>query len=109
MGLNVNAASNTFSTLSRMANGNEWAKMKNVPILSNKIEVTHNALSKSIVKNLQGKTIQWSAQIPGTHEFLYLNGDKKKSLQGISHGRPYSYVLIDLNEGDEAMVSIEAD
>ncbi len=109
MGLNVNAATNTFSTLSRAENSNEWAKMKNVPLLSNKIEVTHRALSKSIVKNLQGKTIMWSAQFSGTHEFLYLNGDKKKSLHGISHGRPYSYVLIELNEGDEAMVSIEAD
>ncbi len=109
MGLNVNAESNTFSTVSRVENSNEWAKLKNVPILSNKIELTHRALSKSIVKNIEGKTILWSAQFPGTHEFLYLNGQKKKSLQSINRGRPYSHLVTELNEGEEVMVSIEAD
>ena len=107
MGLNVNAESNTFSTLSRVENGNEWAIMKNVPILSNKIEIEHKGLNESKAINLIGKNILWEARIPGTFDFLYQNGIKKKSRQGIEHGLPFSYLVVDLTSEIEVVVSID--
>ena len=106
MGINVNAASTTFSTLPRMEKNEDWAAMKNIPILSNKIGVTHKGNSKSIAVNLSGIAIKWSAQFPGEHEFLYVNGEKIKSMQGKAHGRLYSYTSVELEEGDEISVSV---
>lgn len=107
MGLNVNAESNTFSTLSRVENSNEWARMKNVPILYNKIEIEHIGLNKSKAINLIGKNILWDARIPGTFDSLYQNGTKKKSQQGIEHGLPFSYLVVDLTSGLEVVVSVD--
>ena len=109
MGINVDAKTNTFSSLSRLEIDSAWAEIKNMPVLSNKIKIVHRGLTKSIATNLKGGTIQWKAQIPGTHQFLYLNGHKKKSQQDIEHGKSYSFVLIELKMGDAAMVSTNHD
>jgi hypothetical protein len=109
MGINVDAKTKTFSSLSRLENDSAWAEINNVPVLSNKLKIVHRGLTKSIAKNLIGETIRWKAQIPGTHEFLYLNGHKKKSQQHIEHGKSYSFVLIELKKGDEAIVSTNHD
>jgi hypothetical protein len=105
MGINVDAKTKTFSSLSRLENDSVWAEIKNVPVLSNKIKIVHSGLTKSIATNLRGETIRWKAQIPGAHEFLYLNGQKEKSQQDIAHGKSHSFVFIELKKGDEAIVS----
>ncbi len=107
MGLDVNAELNTFSTLSRVENSDEWAIMKNVPILSNKIEIVHKGLHQSKAISLMGKNILWEARIPGTFDFLYQNGTKMKSQQGIEHGLPFSYLEVDLTTGIEVVVSVD--
>jgi len=106
MGVDVNAISNTFSTLSRLEENEDWAEMKNIPLLSNKITVKHYGKSKTIVTNASGESIKWSAQLPGAHEFLYINENKTVCYSKDNNGRPYSYSLITLNKGDEVTVSI---
>ncbi|EAR01654.1 hypothetical protein [Maribacter sp. HTCC2170] len=105
MGINGHAEMNTFSTISRLENDSVTAEMRGIPILSNKISVTHTGLNKSKVGNIKGEIIWWKAQIPGRHEFLYINGNKKKSKQEIKHGNEYSYLLVQLNPNDAAIVT----
>ena len=105
MGINVNAASNSFSTLPRLGNADDWAEMKNIPLLSNKVTVKHYGQSKTEVRNVSGGTLNWTSKIPGIHEFLYVNGEKTKC-NTVSNGRQlYSYVALALNNGDSAVVS----
>jgi hypothetical protein len=106
MGLEVNATYNSFSTLPRLEENEDWAEMKNIPILSNKITVKHHGQLKTIVANVSGKSVNWSAQLPGVHDFLYVNGAKTSCSSKDNNGRPYSYSLITLNENDEVTVSI---
>jgi len=106
MGVNVNAIENTFSTLSRLTDNRDWAEMNNIPLLSNEITVKHYGTSKTIVTNLSGESIKWNAQFSGTHEFLYINGNKTVCYSHDNNGSPYSYSLITLQKGDEATASI---
>ncbi len=107
MGVDVNAMTNTFSTLSRLEDKEDWAELKNIPLLSNKITVRHYGKSKTIATNVSGESIKWSAQLPGSHEFLYINGRKTVCSSKDTKGLPYSHSLTMLNKGDEVTVSIE--
>lgn len=105
MGVEVNASSNTFSTLSRLEENQEWAELKSIPLLSNKITVKHYGKAKTIVTNESGQSVKWAAQIPGAHEFLYINGQKTNAYSKNNNGHTYSYTLIPLKKGEEITVS----
>lgn len=106
MGINVDAANNRFMSLSRLEKDLEWAQMDNVPLLSNTISVKHFGKTKTIAQNTYGATIKWTAKIPGTHEFLYVNGIKTTSAQVASGTLPYVFVTIDLEQNATATVSV---
>ena len=106
LGVEVNAISNTFSTLSRLDENEDWAEMKNIPLLSNKLTVKHYGMSKTTATNVSGQSVKWSAQMQGTHEILYVNGKKTDSFVVDNNGQPYSYTLLTINKGDEVTVAI---
>jgi hypothetical protein len=105
MGIEADAANNGFVSFSRLEKDLEWAEMANVPLLSNKIGVKHFGKTKTIAHNINGETIKWTAKIPGTHEFLFVNGEKTASTQVANGMLPYSYITIDLEKNDTATVS----
>ncbi|MDX1769434.1 MAG: hypothetical protein R3294_15380, partial [Arenibacter troitsensis] len=61
--------------------------------------------TKTIAHNINGENIKWTAKIPGTHEFLFVNGEKTASTQVANGMLPYSYITIDLEKNDTATVS----
>lgn len=106
MGIDVDASSNSISTISRFATENDWAEMNDIPVLSNQISVKHVGNTKTIFTNQAGASLTWSARMPGTHAFLFVNGKKKKCAQGSDHGRPYSYCNVGVKEGNSVTVSV---
>ena len=105
MGIDADASSNTLTTLPRTSKRDDWAELKNVPLLAGKVTVKHFGIDKTSVILQKGSNIQWKAQIPGQHEFLYVNGEQIKSLQAEDHGQTYSWCMVELKEGDEVEVS----
>ena len=106
MGINVAAATNTFSTFPRLEKEENWVEMKNIPLLSNLVTVKHFGNAKTKVTNVSGNPIKWSAGIPGTYEFLYINGRKTKCMAGAHNRQPYVYTIIEVKEGEEVTVSV---
>lgn len=106
MGIQVDATSNTFSSLSRTEDQEDWIEMEQVPLLSNKINIKHEGHSKSTAINTEGLSVHWSAQFLGNHKFLYVNGVKTKTEQTISNGKLSSYCKVQLLEGEQSIVSI---
>jgi len=106
MGIAVDASSNTFVSLSRIEKQEDWAEMKQIPILSNSISIMHIGRSKSIAINAAGPVINWSAKFLGDHEFLYVNGEKTETKQLKSTEKLVSYCQVLLAEGDKTTVSI---
>lgn len=106
IGIQVDATANSFASLSRIEHQEDWAEMKRIPLLSNKITVKHNGHSKSNAINMLGPTINWTAQIAGDHTYLYVNGEKTEAKQSNSNGKLISYCQVQLNERDQVVVSI---
>lgn len=106
MGINVDAASNTFSTQTRIGNQEEWVKMTNIPLLSSTISVIHNGAIKSTASNLSGVTVQWSAQFLGNYKFLFVNGKKTKTQQIKTNEGLISFCKVPLTVGEKAVISI---
>lgn len=106
MGIDVDATAHMFSTLSRVASEKDWAEISNVPFLSNKVTVKHFGTTKTQVSNVSGGVVKWSARIAGTHPFLNVDGRKSKCFIGGINENPYSYVIVELRQGQEATVSV---
>jgi len=106
MGINAHAPDNSFSTLSRLESDEEWAEMKHIPLLSNIISVKHEGLHKTTVANEKGKSVKWTAKMPGHHHFLYIDGRKTECAVEASGIPTYSYVAVKLGRGEEVTVSV---
>ena len=109
MGINADATSNSFTTYSRLEKNDEWAELKNILLIDNKISVMHNGHSKTTASNVRGKAIKWIAKFPGTHDFLNVNGVKTLCSVSVIKGETYSYCDIVLKEGQKSSVSINND
>ena len=105
MGINVEAASNTFSTLSRLSENLDWAEMKYVPLLSNDVSVKHFGRSKSRVRNDRGGRIKCEVRITGQHRHLFVNGKEQNARFSQENEQPFSSVLVELDGGEEVFVS----
>jgi len=106
MGVEVEASKNNVSTLSRLEEEDDWAEMNDIPLLSNKVSIKHVGKNTTIFTNQSGSAITWSARIPGNHEFLFVDGIKKKCAKGNDHGRPYSYCNVEVKEGKAVTVAV---
>ncbi|OOG73055.1 hypothetical protein [Algoriphagus sp. A40] len=104
MGIEPDAATQTVTTLPRLASASDWAELKEVPVLSGQISVKHEGLKKTTLTNLGANPIQWSAGIPGDHAFLWINGAKVQSQKAQDHGRTYSFVLTEVKAGEQVTV-----
>jgi hypothetical protein len=106
MGVAADATTNTVTTLPRVAEG-EWAELKDLPVLSNILTVKHVGSSTTVLTHQYGAALTWRACIPGSHEYLWVNGVKTKCVQGTDHGRPYASVTVDVKPGDMKRVSVK--
>lgn len=107
MGIQVDASTNTVTTLTRLAMESDWAVVRELPVLSNTISVKHVGTSKSTFKNQTGATITWRACILGNHKYLYVNGIKRKCEKYKDHGKPFSLVTSVVKQGEEVKVSTD--
>ncbi len=107
MGIDVDASSNRFSTEPRLAKEADWAELKHVPLLSNKVSVKHLGRSMTMAKNESGDSVHWTAKIPGVHSFLFLDGQKTDCSIGGADQHTYSYLTLTLKAGESATVSID--
>jgi len=107
MGVEPYGASNTFSTLSRLESVNDWAEIKNVPLLANKVTVHHDGRGQTTATNESGPLVKWSARIAGAHEYLFVNGKKTKSILEKGTQNRYSYCTVALEPGEKATVALE--
>lgn len=107
MGIDAEASANRVSTISRLDSENDWAEMNDVPILSNKISVKHVGKDKTVFTNNEGPSLTWMARMPGEHQFIYVNGIKRKAFRGDDHGRVFSCYTVEVKAGSIVTVSIE--
>ncbi len=79
MGIEVDAAQNIVTTFSRLDNENDWAEMKNVPVLGTTISVKHKGHSVTILTNHGNNAIIWNAEMKKGTPVFRVNGKKTQS------------------------------
>jgi hypothetical protein len=106
MGIDADAVTNTVTTLSRLEANDNWAEMKELPILSNTISVKHIGTSTTVFTNNSETPLTWRACILGNHKYLYVNGNKKKCNKVIDHGKLYAFITSIVKKGEAMTVSV---
>lgn len=105
MGIEVDATVNRITTYSRLENASDWAEMKNIPVLSNKISVKHKGHSITTLTNQSGSEILWNVKMPGKYVQFIVNGKKRKAF--ISENGNFSFATIKVETGKEISVSVK--
>ena len=104
MGVQPDALKNTVTTIPRLEVG-DWAELKDLPVLSNTISIKHEA-STTTFTNGKGAALTWRACHPGNHDYLYVNGLKRKCDKGMDHGKSYASFTSVVKPGEVMRVSV---
>ncbi len=102
MGINANSFQKIISTISRLQN-KDWAEMKNISILSNKIYVKHFGKYKTILKNQSGDMFFWRPQFKGKFSYITVDGEKKR----VEYVNGCSSCLVEVKPNETFTASVE--
>ena len=105
MGIDADASTNTINTLPRLETG-AWAELKMLPVFSNFISVKHTGTHTTTFSNQSGDALTWRACMPGNHNYLFVNGVKRKCAQGMDHGKSFASIDVALKSGEVIRVSV---
>ena len=107
MGLSPNASANGVKTLSHLPGEIEKLEIQNVKIGTSFITLNHKASEETTLTYHKGEeALSWQAGFPGAFDYLLVNGERKPCAQAKDYGLPYSYVNINLEMGDEVVITI---
>jgi hypothetical protein len=105
MGVEVDAITNSVTTLTRQNVERDWSELKNLSLLSNTVSIKHIGTSASVFKNQSGTPLTWHACIAGNHDKIYVNGVKKKCKKVVKFDKRYSMYSVVVKQGEEIKVS----
>ena len=104
MGIETNVKHRIVSTFSRLENTNDWAELKNVPVLGGKITVKHEGYSKSTFTNNGTSEVFWCPVLKEGGPIVYVNGKRTQALKMKNSGA-FSVVAIEVQPGETAVIS----
>lgn len=73
MGVTPDVPCRTVTTLSRLPADIGCVTLEGQEIEPNRITLTHRGRSASVLQNLSGDTLQWTARFPGEHQSLLVD------------------------------------
>lgn len=106
MGVTPHAQNKTLTTVPRLPSDVGTMTLKNQEIGNNEIALTHNGNTESILTNVSGDDLTWTAQFYGEHAYILVNGEQMTAEQDEINGEAISYVTVPVEAG--ATVQAEA-
>lgn len=108
LGIVPKANENMVSTLSHLPDEIKYLEVANIKIGKKSIQVKHDGINTTVFNFQAGEgSLLWQARMPGSHDFLFVDGIKKPCKQDEDHGLKYSYYNIELKEGESSVVSVK--
>lgn len=93
MGLNIDAATRTVKTLSRLTTPNTVLKFKSIPAFRESASITHHAANGSTFESDSQEEISWVAQFYGSYDSLWSADQPIKASQLVlPTGRVVSFI-----------------
>ena len=74
MGIEASAKNNMITTFSRLESENDWAEMKNIPVLGGEISVKHKGHTETTLTNHGDAEIVWKVKMKGEFSGFKVNG-----------------------------------
>ena len=94
-------------TFPSLTDDTAWARISDLPVRTNRVSVTHQGNSKTVLTNQSGPALIWQAAFQGAHETLLVNGQAAKASQGKQRsGRAASWVELPVGAGDTVTVEV---
>ena len=108
MGIRPLASEGVLETKSRLPKNIMWTMLSNLPVLSNEIDIRHDARGSTRLLNKTGEALVWRAVFQGTHARLLVNGQAEAAKLRHAPGEgDESWVEIGVGPGEEAVVAVE--
>jgi hypothetical protein len=122
MGINLESASaleaseqgfwveTAVRTLSGLAAGTDWARLRNLPVRANEITVYQEGLRKTTLTNQRGPALIWQAGFRGAHDTLLVDGRPMKArVEKATLGRENSWIRVAAGAGGTVTVEVPND
>ena len=111
MGVEADARDGVVATLARLPNdwGDEdWAEVRDVPVLNSVIGLKHSGLRATEFRNMGLRAMIWRASFQGKHDKIAVAGIKMKAEhKTATDGRVISFVTVPVKPGDTLRASIK--
>lgn len=93
MGINPEASLGRITTMPRLTDKTQWAKIENVPVFDGFITVRHDAKVSSEFTNNTSKTLIWRASFLGQYPNVKVKGNVFETILSVDKmGNNYSYL-----------------
>lgn len=110
LGLKVDASGQRVETISHLPEEIDTLAVRSIRMGNALLSLRHIGHHTSVLKYESGQSrLQWTAGFPGNHDQLWVNDARMPVHQSTEFGQPFTYQMIDLEPGEEVIVSIHAD
>lgn len=105
MGIAPNAATNKVITCPRLNKENDWAEVKDLPLLNGYMDVKHLSNSETQLKNNTSHTLTWKAMFRNTNPYCIVNSEKRPAnTETDLLGNRLSYIEVEVRPGESINV-----
>lgn len=106
MGIAPDAAENKIITCPRLKNDNDWAEVKDLPLLNGYMDVKHLSNSETELKNNTPYTLKWKAMFQNENPYCVVRSEKKKAeVETDLLGNKLSFIEVDIKPGEKLNVA----
>lgn len=92
--MGIDANQNRIETISRLAQNQNWASVRGIPIRGSVIGVKHEGKNKTIFENLGDKEIVWKVKFEGDYNMIEVNKNKVSAFKENEYGKLISYAMV---------------
>jgi hypothetical protein len=106
MGISADGRSK-ISTISRLVDELDWAKILDVPVLDHVINVEHIGKKETRFTNKRGEALHWKAVFSSHQDYIIHNNKSVQAMNEVGEdGENYSFIIVEVGEGETHSVKL---
>ncbi|MET4613587.1 hypothetical protein ABIC28_004591 [Rhodococcus sp. PvR044] len=108
LGVRPDAPNSAVTTTSHLPADIGWLEVASIPLGKSTFTLRHDALTKSALTNTGATPLSWTAQFPGAHSALTVNGATQKAETEVVDGSTVSYATVTVAPDATTTVEVSA-